>query len=212
MGKPSNEEQAWRELASEIGAEFLRDQSSRTMKVVARMKRWSVTLHEGRRAADSSWEHVYRTRIIAAPYVSKDGFSFELYRKGPLSDLWRKIFGTKDIEVACPESDRPFFIKGDDKPKVRALAANSRIPQLMQCQPSISVKVLQAKATPDFAEEIDALYADLGYEPIMDVERLKSLFGLFAEILNELSHMGSASEEEPDADAARARLWELRDM
>lgn len=48
-----------------------------------------------------------------------------------------------------------------------------------------------------FPEGVDELYFQvLGV--IRDLDRLKSLFDLFAEILNELCHIGSAYENDPN--------------
>jgi len=190
---PSQEE-VWRQLCSEIGAEFVEGGFWRGTKVQARVKEWTVTLDTYTVSTGKS--HVTYTRM-RAPYVNKDGFRFTIYRKGLFSELGKRL-GMQDIEVGDPEFDRDFIIKGNDESKVLALFGNPRIRQLIQAQPSISLEVKDDEGwfSASFPEGVDELYFQV-VGVVKDVERLKSLYELFAETLDHLSHIGSAYENDP---------------
>ena len=190
---PSQEE-VWRQLCSEIGAEFVEGGFWRGTKVQARVKEWTVTLDTYTVSTGKS--HVTYTRM-RAPYVNKGGFRFTIYRKGLFSELGKRL-GMQDIEVGDPEFDRDFIIKGNDESKVLALFGNPRIRQLIQAQPSISLEVKDDEGwfSASFPEGVDELYFQV-VGVVKDVERLKSLYELFAETLDHLSHIGSAYENDP---------------
>jgi hypothetical protein len=191
---PSQDE-VWKQLCSEIGAEFVEGGFWRGDKVQARVKEWTVTLDTYTVSTGKS--HVTYTRM-RAPYVNQDGFRFTIYRKGLFSGLG-KLLGMQDIEVGDPEFDRDFVIKGNDESKVLALFANPKIRQLIQAQPDIHLQVKDDEGwfSASFPQGVDELcFQVVGV--IKDVERLKSLYELFAETLNHLCHIGSAYENDPN--------------
>jgi hypothetical protein len=70
--------------------------------------------------------------------------------------------------------------------------------QLIEVQPNIHLTVKDDEGWfgKSFPEGVDALYfCVLGI--IKDVDRLKSLYQLFAEVLDHLCHIGSAYENDP---------------
>ena len=190
---PSREE-VWKQLSSEIGAEFVEGGFWRGDKVQVRVKEWTITLDTYTVSTGKS--HVTYTRM-RAPYVNKDGFRFTIYRRGMFSEL-RKRLGMQDIEVGDPEFDHDYVIQGNDEVKVLTLFGNPRIRQLIQAQPSISLEVKDDEGwfSANFPEGVDELYFQV-VRVVKDVERLKSLYALFAETLNHLCHIGSAYENDP---------------
>ena len=190
---PSREE-VWKQLCSEIGAEFVDGGFWRGDKVQARVKEWTITLDTYTVSTGNT--HVTYTRM-RAPYVNKDGFRFTIYRKSVFSDL-RKRLGMQDIEVGDPDFDRDYVIQGNDEVKVLTLFGNPTIRQLIQTQPSIHLQVKDDEGwfSKSFPEGVDELYFEV-VGVIKDVERLKSLYELFAEVLNHLCHIGSAYENDP---------------
>ena len=107
--------------------------------------------------------------------------------------------GMQDVDVGHPDFDEEFIIKGDDEFKLRALFANPRIRAMLQAQPSVylTVKDDEGWFGASFPEGVDELYFRVG-GVIKDVERLKSLYDLFAETLHQLCHIGSAYENDPN--------------
>ena len=172
---------SWRTLSSEIGAEFIEGGFLRSAKVVAKVKDWTITLDTFTESGEGGSTTYTRIR---APYMSGDGFQFKIYRKGFVSKLGKHL-GMQDSEIGHPEFDRDFIIKSNEASKVRALFANPQIRQLIQAQPSIYFKLTRSKL----------YFKATGV--IKDVARLKALFELFEETLQQLSDMGSAYETKP---------------
>lgn len=190
---PSKEE-VWRQLCSEIGADFIDGGLWRGAKVEARVREWTITLDTF--VVSTGKTSVPFTRL-RAPYVNKDGFRFRIYRKSMFSGLG-KLFGMQDIEVGHADFDREFIIQGSDDNKVRLLFGNSEIRRLMEAQPAIHLEVKDDEGWfgTVFPEGVDELYFQVT-GIIKDVERLKALYELFAETLNHLCHIGSAYEDDP---------------
>jgi hypothetical protein len=103
----------------------------------------------------------------------------------------------QDIEVGDPEFDEAFIIKGNDEGKVCALFANPKIRQMIQDQPQIRLEVKDSEGWfgPKFPEDVDELLFQV-VGVIKDIDRLKSLFDLFATLLDQLCKMGSAYRQE----------------
>jgi hypothetical protein len=191
---PSRDE-IWRQLCAEIGADFVEGGFWKGDKVQAHVKNWTVTLDTY--TVSSGHSHVTYTRM-RAPFVSHDGLRFRIYRKGLFSGLG-KALGMQDIEVGYSlHFDEDFIIKGNDEAKVRALFANSEIRRLIAEQPQIRLELKDDEGSfrKHFPEGVDELHFQI-VGVIKDVERLKKLFDLFAEVLEELYRLGSASERDP---------------
>src|SRR6185503_5396814 len=126
-----------------------------------------------------------------------DGFRFTIYRKSIFSDPGKRL-GMQEIEGGDPEFDEAFIIKGNDESKVCDLFANSKIRQMFQDQPKIRLEVKDSEGWfgPKFPEDVDELHFQV-VGVIKDVERLKSLFDLFAAVLDQLCKIGSAYKEGP---------------
>ena len=137
---PSKEE-IWRQLCSEIGAQYVQGGFWKGDKVQAHHGQWTITL-DTYTVSHSDGHRRYSTTYtrMRAPYVNKDGFRFTIYRKSIFSGLG-KLLGMQDVEVGFPEFDEAFVIKGNDEGKLRALFANPRIRQLIEMQPDVHFTV-----------------------------------------------------------------------
>ena len=191
---PSREE-VWRQLCAEIGADFVDGGFWKGDKVQAHVKSWTITLDTYTQSSGHS--HVTFTRM-RAPFVSRGGLRFRIYRKGFFSGLG-KALGMQDIEVGHSlHFDEDFIIQGNEESKVRSLFANSEIRQLIGEQPQIHLELKDDEGyfRAHFPEGVDELsFQVVGV--IKDVDRLKQLFDLFAEVLEELNRLGSATAEDP---------------
>ena len=193
MFGPSQKE-IWRQLSAEMPADFVEGGFLKSDKVQATHGQWIVTLDKY--VVSTGKVTVVYTRM-RAPYVNPDNFRFRVYRKGIFSDLG-KMLGMQDVEVGMPEFDRDFIIKGNDEGKLRQLFANPKIRELISGQKDIdfSVKDDEGWFGPTFPEGVDEL-AFLVVGIIKDVERLKHLYELFGETLDELCRIGSAYQSDP---------------
>jgi len=190
---PSKDE-IWRQLCDQIGGDFVQGGFWKGSKVQVQHKQWTITLDT---YTDSDGETSSTYTRMRAPYVNKDGFRFTIYRKGFFSDLG-KLLGMQDVEIGEPEFDDAFIIKGDDETKLRKMFADGKIRRLIERQPKIYLTVRDDEGwfKVRFPEGVDELYF---WVPgvVKDIERLKSFYELFAEVLNHLCHIGSAYENDP---------------
>ncbi|MBD2753271.1 DUF3137 domain-containing protein [Spirosoma validum] len=190
-------DEVWQQLADEIHADFIDGGFWKGSRVQANVKEWTITL-------DTYTVSTGKTQIpytrMRAPYVNQDGFRFNIYRRGFFSNLQKRL-GMQDVEVGYPDFDDQFIIQGNDEYKLQLLFKNINIRQLMEAQPDISLQVKDDEGwlTNRFPEDVDLLsFQVVGV--IKDVERLKQLYGLFAEVLNQLCRIGSAYENDPDVE------------
>ncbi len=111
---------------------------------------------------------------MKAPFQDKAGFQFSISRAGLIGKL-DKALGAQDIDIGITDFDRDFLIRGNNESKVKSLFANPALRQQIQAQRSIHLR-LTGKA---LSLEVQGI--------VRDVERLKSLFELFKEVLNQLA-------------------------
>lgn len=191
---PSQQE-VWETLCNEIEADFIDGGLFKGKKVVAKVKEWAITL-DTYTVSNGKTSTTY-TRM-RAPYINKDGFKFKIYRKGIFSDLG-KLLGLQDIEVGYSEFDDQFIIKGNNTDKLISLFSNSQIRMLIEMQPNISLEVKDDEGWfgTEFPEGVDELYFQV-FGIVKDVDRLKALYLLFAEVLNQLCFIDSAYEDSPN--------------
>ena len=188
--------QVWEVLAREIGARYepggllfgTRD------RVVADIPPWRVVLDC---FSTGEMPVTWHTRM-RAPYVNADGFRFTAYRKGLFTGLG-KLLGMQDVVVGYPEFDEAFVIKGNDERKLRRLFANAKLRALIQLQPNIHFAVNDDDGVfLPYPKRVDQLcFISKGEAPITDLHRLKLLYELFAETLEELCRMDSAYDVHP---------------
>ena len=195
MFGPSQRE-IWQQLSDETHAQFVEGRFLKSDKVQAAHGQWIVTLDKY--VVSTGKTTVVYTRM-RAPYVNPDSFRFKVYRKGFFSDLG-KMLGMQDIEVGQPGFDDDFIIKGNDEGKLRQLFANAKIRALISAQKDINFSVKDDEgwfgpAFPDGVDELQFIVVGI----IKDVERLKRLYDLFAETLDELCRIGSAYRADPGA-------------
>lgn len=184
----------WRALSAEIGGQFVEGGFAKGAQVRASHGEWTVTLDTyvvstGKAAA------IY-TRV-RAPYVNPSGFRFTVYRKGFFSHIAKKL-GMQDIEIGDADFDRDFIVKSNDEAHVRALLADPKLRQLIAAQPEIhfTVKDDEGWFGASFPHGVDELLFTVG-GTITDLDRLKALYELFGETLDQLCRIGSAYESDP---------------
>lgn len=193
MFGPSRKE-IWQQLSTQVGGRYVDGGMWKGGTVEAKHGQWTVTL-DTYTVSTGKVTLVY-TRM-RAPYVNPDGFRFTIYRKGFLSGF-AKMLGMEDVEVGDPAFDEAFIIKGTDESRLRALFSEPRLRELVARQPSIALTVKDDEGWfgPTFPEGVDELhFAVVGI--IKDLDRLASLYDLFAETLDQLCRIGSAYDTDP---------------
>jgi hypothetical protein len=207
----------WKQLGEELGAKFTKGGFLKSSKVEARVKNWTVTLDTFTVSTGKSTVTYTRMR---APFVNSDGFRFLIYRKSPFSAVG-KLLGMQDVEVGGPkfeslgplfgvpsyvdphfiessdtEFDAEFIIKSNDEEKVGKLFKQSKIRELIRSQPTIELQVKSRGGWFNRAKNrgSDELHFHVT-GVIKDLQRLKLLFELYAEVLNGIHALQSASEK-----------------
>jgi hypothetical protein len=190
---PSKKE-IWQQLAEEIQADYVNNSFWVGDRVEAHVDNWIVVLDTYTVSTEKSSTTYTRMR---APFVNVDNFYFKIYRTGIFSGIG-KMLGMEDINVGYEEFDEDFIIKSNSEEKVKQLFSNEKIRFLIQDQPHISLEIKDDEGffKAHFPEGVDELYFQVT-GVIKDIDRLKELYELFAEVLKELCSMGSASAEEP---------------
>jgi hypothetical protein len=213
MGNTTEEQEAaWKQLATEVGGELItrRERGRRflgrhlQLAVVAKAGTSPIALDLKMEAGADTVPSWLVTRI-RAPYVARDAFLFSVKRvRARLSDGavlhgMARLAGRHKVEPGDLGFDRDSLITANDTAQVRALLANPRLCGLIQSQPSIDIST----GRPGwrlFRRGGSQRLSVLRFEEegvITDVQRLKSLFELVQEILNQLCLIGAAFAEEP---------------
>ncbi len=192
---PSRDE-IWQQFAAAVGGHFTTGGFWNGSKVEAAHGQWTVTLDTFTVSTGKSSITYTRMR---APYVNPAGFQFNIYRKGLFSDIGVRL-GMQDVNVGQPELDENFIIKGNDEAKLRQFFANQKIRELICEQPAIRFCVRDDEEKfwggRNFPPDVDELYFQVT-GVVKDEDRLKQLYDLFSETLDELCRMGSAYDKNP---------------
>ena len=186
----ASREDVWRELARQVGGWYVEGSHWQAEKVEARVKGWTIALDL--HTAPLGRTPTLYTRLRAA-YTAADDFRFNVRRAGAFSWLGQWL-GVQDLIVGHEPFDGDFVIQANDERQVRELLGNLRIRQLIQQQPRIDFGSQPAQAwgegtLPDGACELRFHVEDV----IKDVDRLRSLYDLFAETLDQLCRLGLAA-------------------
>jgi hypothetical protein len=183
----------WASLRAQIDAELVDGGFWRGARLRLQAGDWTVTLDEYTQLVPAGKVHVHvpHTRM-RAPFPNPTGFRFSLHRASVFSYLG-KLMGMQDIEVGHPEFDEDFVIRSNDESTVRALCDSVRLRELVTAQPKFQLCVQDDEGWfgTTYPPDVDVLVFDVAAK-IRDVDRLKGLYGVFAETLNKLSGMGVA--------------------
>jgi hypothetical protein len=181
----------WEQLAEEIGGSFydggfwLGDS-----KVRAHVGDWVVTLDTYK---DSHGTIFTRLR---APFVNKDGFVFTVFLEDSFED--RHSADDQDLELGQADFDKRFVIKSNNIDEVKKLFSDEKIIALLQKQPEVYFSA--AKESGWYSKEFPAGIGELLFlarGEIKDLARLKELYTLFGETLDQLCRIGAAGSEDP---------------
>jgi len=189
---PSQEE-IWGQLGARIAAERVDGGLWRGDRLRMQAGGWTVTLDEYSQAivAGKTQIHIPHTRL-RAPFPNLSGFRFSIHRASIFSHLG-SLLGMQDIKVGYPDFDRDFVIKGNDESAVRSLCDSARVRELIVAQPKFHLGIQDDEGWfgTKYPPDVDVLVFDVA-DRIRDVERLRGLYDVFAEILDRLSRMGVA--------------------
>jgi len=196
MFGPSKRE-LWTKLSQEVNGRFVAGGWAKGEKVQVDHEGWTLTLDT---YVVSAGKTVIVFTRMRAPFVNPSAFRFLVYRKSIFSGLG-KFFGMQDIEIGDPPFDDGFIIQSTDEFRIKQLLSSTKVRELISAQKDINfgVKDDEGWFGTKFPEGVDELhFAVPGI--IKDLDRLKLLYDLFGETLDELCRMGAASDSPPGVD------------
>jgi len=186
--------EVWDILAREINARHESGGWWKSDRVIARVgPSWQIILDLHTEGGENSTTY---TRL-RAPFVSRDGFRFRIYRKSIFTGLG-KMLGMQDIEIGDSFFDDEFVIQSARPAQVKRLLDNVRIRNELSAQRRVlfQVKDNEGFFGPSFPGNVDELlFLSMGV--LKDLDRLRGLFDLFAETLHQLVVIGSAHDAPP---------------
>lgn len=190
---PSKEE-AWRELAAAIGAEFVTGGWWEGARVEAKVGEWIVTLDTYTVSTGKSSATFTRMR---APYRNPSGFRFKVFVENGFAWV-RNLFGLPDITIGEPAFDDAYVIQGNDPERLKKLFANDLLREKLMATPEFWIEVRDDEGwfSNRFPEGVDELYFQVG-GVVRDQERLKQFFELFSEVLHQLWWIDGADKDDP---------------
>ena len=155
---------------------------------------FGITLDVHAEVAGYSSEVVTRFR---AAYINRDGFRFRIYRHDLLSTIGA-LFGLEDVKTGDDEFDRTFVVQANSTHEVKLLLEDETIRRRLIDLDVYWVEVRDDEGWfgPEFPEEVDELYMAVPGR-VTTCEKLAALYGVFADLLNRLCHLGSAYEQDP---------------
>jgi len=186
----------WQQLAKELNGKYCESNYAQPTRVEVKYKMWTIVLDT------NLWGSVPRPALFSevtrlrAPFKNKDNFQMVISSKGFLSSL----FGLKEVEIGLPEFEDKFIINGNDTKKLKLLFSNPKISEPLLKSKNIHFEIRDQEGQflgtqlPDGVNELFFKVEDI----IIDIEQLKIWFELFSEVLNQLCHMDSAYEDDPN--------------
>jgi hypothetical protein len=183
-------EEVWRQLAAEVSGTFVDGGFFGKDAVEVRHGDWLIRLDT--RVVSTGKVTIIYTQLLA-PFANPDKFRFSITRQNIFTDIG-KFFGMQDIAVGYPAFDEAFLIQGTDAEKVCRLFSNTLIRELLAELPKVHFEVKPNEgifSTPPPAGTELLYFRNMGI--IKDLDRLKKLYSLFAETLEELSRLAPAT-------------------
>ena len=191
---PSRKE-IWQQLSEAMHGRYVAGGFAKGDKVEVDHAGWTLTLDTYTVSTGKVTMVFTRMR---APFVNPDGFRFNIYRRNVFSGIG-KLFGMQDIEIGDPPFDDDFIIQATDEAGVRSLLGSATIRDLLSKQKDVRFAIKDDEGWfgtkfPDGVDELIFVVPGI----IKDVERLRLLYDLFAETLDELCRIGRATGTSPD--------------
>lgn len=183
-------------MAAELNGKFVQGSLIVSDQIVLSHEAWVIVFDTFTKPRGNA--RVPYTRI-RAPYVYRDDFVFEVFRKNAIHSIGLALGGV-DIHIGDPEFDRHFIVRGNDERKVKQFFNNFMIRKFIAYQPEIHLRIREDQDrifAPKFPKGINEVYFEAKGR-IRNLDRLIDLYELFAESLDQLHHIGTADPDRPE--------------
>lgn len=184
----------WRQLSAELGASYRERSWTKSDRIEVAHGEWTLTLDVYTVHAGNA--HVPYTRL-RAPFANTERFRMRLYRASIFTPI-AKWMGMQDIEIGASVFDADWVVKSNDERRMRAFLANVDLRARIAAQRKLALSVEDDEGWfgAEFPPDVDELRLVVsGHEK--DPARLKELFELFADSLDQLCAIGAAYEKRP---------------
>lgn len=181
----------WQQLADEVGGNFFEGGLwLGDSKVRAHVGGWMVTLDTYRNDHGTTFTRIH------APYINTDDFTFTLFRQGSFEDRHRT--DRDDIEIGQADFDKAFVIKSNNIQRVKQLFEDEKVRQLLARQREVHLHARHDEGwfNKEFPQGMHELSLETRGE-IKNLDRLKELYELFGETLQQLCRIGAAADRDP---------------
>lgn len=186
--------EVWEQLTKEFQGDMIEGGHWKGDRIEVRHGNWTLYLETD--TVPTGDADITYTRM-RAPFVSKDGLMFKIYKSTIFSNVGR-ILGMQDIVIGHDCFDDDFVIKGNNEQQIIRLFDNAIIRGLIAQQPRISLEITNTEGTSDTDDQNELYFSYDG--TITDLDTLKGLFDLFTEVLDEMVRIGSAYNKAPSID------------
>jgi len=186
---PSKSE-VWRTLSAMVGGSFTDGGLIKGDRVDAKVDNWTVTL-------DAVKEDKAIYTRLRAPFCNPSGLRFSIARTGPCTELVKGL-GFQEIIIGDHAFDEAFGVTGNNVAAVTSLLQDVKIRSILLTLPEVQFEVRDNDgwSGTQFPADCDELYF-IARGAMKNINQLKGLFDLFAEVLHELTVIGAASEANP---------------
>ena len=203
----ASKEDVYKMVAFDLNGKFTRGDFYNPVRVDVPFKNWIITLDTNvvNEIINVSHGNPYGGNAIytrvRVPFIKTSNFQFAVTNTTAL-DSFTKLFGGQDILVGDEHFDKLFTIKGNDEAKVEKLFTNSIIRHLIMELEEMNLVIrtqeglLFGTKLPENINEIFFKAEDV----IIDTKKLKLLFQLFSETLEQLCKINCAKTENPNID------------
>ena len=189
----------WLELSEELNGKFAKGKFwGKESRVEIKHRECTITL-DSCSICYGAGALIVATRM-RLPFITIDGFRFRIFRKSIFGDSDRpydlKYINTK---IGFPEFENNFTIEGNKEEKLIQLFKNSKIRDLIFSIPSGFTLDIKNWKNTYYPENVYILHFEIfrSLFSINDIEFLRLLFYLFAEIFDQLCLIGSACKDDP---------------
>jgi len=173
-----------------VGGSFTDGGLVKPDRVDAKVDNWTVTL-------DTVKEDKAVYTRLRAPFCNSSGLRFSIVRTGPCTELVKGL-GFQEIVIGDHAFDCAFGVTGNDVAAVTSLLQDVKIRRILLTLPEVQFEVRDNDGWfgTQFPANCDELYF-IARGAMKNINQLKGLFDLFAEVLHELTVIGAASEANP---------------
>jgi hypothetical protein len=189
----NNRDEIWQQLASQLGGTFEKGGLFSRPEVRCQSGPWEIVLD----LHSTGGEHHQTFTRLRAPFLSKEPFGMKIFPENFLTRLGKKM-GMQDVQTGFKDFDEAFVVQATRKDPALQLLRDETIRQLLMNHPNITLGVKDHEGifSKRYPKGVDVLYA-MRQGSVKNLDELRSLFALFAVVLERMSQNNTAYKKEP---------------